>query len=572
MAEHREFTLRALVSGIVLGALLTPSNVYSGLKIGWSFNMSIIALLVTYGLWRSLMRYRSGVPWTIHESNINQTTTSSAASIISGGLVAPIPAYTLITGNQIPLVPMMGWVFSVSFLGIWVAWYLRRSLVLDTRLRFPEAVATLETMQQVYSHGKDALHRLYVLGGAALAAGLVKAADVALGPLPRWAPNASLERLTFNVDPSPLLIGFGGIIGIRVGLSLLVGAVLAWGGIAPWLLQSGWVVLPDGASGPQFGVLVEWLLWPGVSLLVSATLVSLGIRQWRQRRATDADDDAPLPAQPQAIPLLMIALASGLVVILQIVLFDIAPIMAALSIPLSVALACMAARVVGATGIPPIGATGQLSQLTFGLIAPGQMTVNLMSANIAGGAAGQCTDLLNDFRVGHLIGSSPSRQLIAQCVGIVIGSIVGVLVYRLLIPDPQGMLITQEWPAPAVATWKAVAEVLADGLDAVDISVRWSMLGGALIGSLFGFCEARADRSERLARLLPSSAAFGLAFIIPASISLMMALGAVLAWVITAKWRSLAERFVIAAAAGLVAGESIVGVGASFWMMAGNGG
>ena len=53
---QRELTLRALVTGLLLGALLTPSNVYSGLKIGWSFNMSIIALLVGFAFWQSLAR------------------------------------------------------------------------------------------------------------------------------------------------------------------------------------------------------------------------------------------------------------------------------------------------------------------------------------------------------------------------------------------------------------------------------------------------------------------------------------------------------------------------------------
>lgn len=565
MPADRELTFRALFSGVLLGALLTPSNIYSGLKIGWSFNMSIIALLVSYGIWQSLVRWRLGTAWSMRESNINQTTASAAASIISGGLVAPIPAYTLLTGQQLPTLPLIAWVFSVSFLGIWVAWYLRRSMVEDTRLRFPEAVATLETMQQVYNHGRDALQRLYVLGAAALLGGLIKWTDTLL-TLPRWSPSTSLERLTFSLDPSPLLIGFGGIIGIRVGLSLLLGALIAWGGLAPWLLGSGWVSIAADASGPQFGPLVEWLLWPGVTLLVCATLTALAVRYRVSRRLAKAAPGSSRLA-PAKLPLAMLALASLLVVSLQVLLFDIDPLMALLSVPLAVALACMAARVVGATGIPPIGATGQLSQLTFGLIAPGQVGVNLMAANTAGGAAGQCTDLLNDFRVGHAIGAKPYNQLVAQCLGILVGSIVGVLVYQILIPDPQAMLITEQWPAPAVATWKAVAEVLGYGLDSIDSSIRWAMLVGALCGILFGILEASLPVQSTFARLLPSSAAFGLAFIIPASISLMMALGALLAWVVQSRWRSVGERFTIAAAAGLVAGESIVGVGASFWMM-----
>ncbi|MGE6995928.1 OPT family oligopeptide transporter [Pseudomonas sp. NPDC047961] len=559
----RELTLRALLTGLLLGAVLTPSNIYSGLKIGWSFNMSIIALLVGFAFWQSLARVLRRPAWTLHESNINQTTASSAASIISSGLVAPIPAYTLITGQQFDTLPLVAWVFSVSFLGIWVAWYLRPSLIIETQLRFPEGMATLATMQQIYSHGAEAARRLWVLGSAALLAALAKLVDGLWWSVPRWAPSAQLERLTFSLEPSLLLLGFGGIIGVRVGLSLLLGALIAWGVLAPWLLTEGLVTIPAGASGPQFGVLIEWLLWPGVSLMVCATLISLSLRFLRARRGAAAQ--RMRFARPAPLPALGLGLAAILVIALQMSLFDIHPLMAALSIPLALVLAMVAARVVGATGIPPIGAIGQLSQLSFAAIAPGQVAINLMSANTAGGAAGQCTDLLNDFKVGHAIGATPSRQVVAQCLGILVGSLVGVLVYQLLIPDPQAMLITPEWPAPAVATWKAVAQALTAGLGSISLDIRWAMLIGALVGVVLGLLEGSAP-VWRL-RWLPSSAALGLAFIIPASISLMMAFGALLAWVFAARWGSLAERFVIVAAAGLVAGESMAGIGISLWQL-----
>ena len=560
---QRELTPRALVTGLLLGALLTPSNVYSGLKIGWSFNMSIIALLVGFAFWQSLARTMRRPAWSLHESNINQTAASSAASIISSGLVAPIPAYTLITGQQFDTLPLMAWVFSVSFLGIWVAWFLRPSLIIEGGLRFPEGMATLATMQQIYSHGAEAARRLLVLGAAALLAALSKLVDSLFWALPRWAPSMQLERLTFSLEPSLLLVGFGGIIGLRVGLSLLLGAVLAWGLLSPWLIGEGLVVMPAEARGPQFALLIEWLLWPGVSLMVCATLTSLGLRTVRARRAPDAYGRSP--RRPSNVPLLGLASAALLVVGMQMALFDIHPLMAALSIPLAVVLAMVAARVVGTTGIPPIGAIGQLSQLSFGVIAPGQVAINLMSANTAGGAAGQCTDLLNDFKVGHAIGAAPSRQVVAQCLGILVGSLVGVMVYQLLIPDPQAMLITTEWPAPAVATWKAVAEALTAGLGSIGPDIRWAMLIGALVGVVLGILEGLASVTRL--RWLPSSAALGLAFIIPASISLMMAFGSLLAWAFAARWGNLAERFVIVGAAGLVAGESMAGVGISLWQL-----
>ncbi|KXK72161.1 peptide transporter, partial [Pseudomonas monteilii] len=250
---ERELSPRAVLTGVALGILLTPSNVYAGLRIGWSFNMSIIALLVGFTLWQGLAGRSKGRPaWTLHESNINQTVASAAASIVSGGLVAPIPAYTLLTGHQLDPLPMMAWVFSVSFLGIWIAWYLRPALLDDNGLKFPEGMATLETLQQIYRHGHEAMMRIKVLCSAALLSGLVKWIDGFVWAIPRWAPSPVLERLTFTLDPSLMLVGFGGIIGIRVGLTLLFGAALAWGGLAPWLIDHALVVLAPNASGPQF--------------------------------------------------------------------------------------------------------------------------------------------------------------------------------------------------------------------------------------------------------------------------------------------------------------------------------
>lgn len=564
---ERELSLRAVLTGTVLGILLTPSNVYAGLKIGWSFNMSIIALLVGFALWQGLARHRNNrSAWTLHESNINQTVASAAASIISGGLVAPIPAYTLLTGHQLDPLPMMAWVFSVSFLGIWIAWYLRPALLNDHGLKFPEGMATLETLQQIYNHGREAMARIKVLCSAALLSALVKWVDGFVWAIPRWAPTPALERLTFTVDPSLMLIGFGSIIGIRVGVTLLIGAALAWGGLAPWLIEQALVVLAPNASGPQFAALVEWLLWPGVSLMVCATLTSLLVRLFQVPRRSPAEQRTPRArTRFSPWPASGLLLSMALIITLQVLLFGIDWWMALLSIPLAVCLAVVAARVVGATGIAPIGAIGKLSQLSFGLIAPGQVAINLMSANTAGGAAGQSTDLMNDFKVGQAIGATPHKQLIAQCVGIFIGSVVGVLVYRVLIPDPQALLLTEQWPAPAAATWKAVAQTLTQGLGALSLESRWAIATGSAVGVLLGALDSLLP--QRAARWLPSTAALGLAFILPASISLMMGFGAVVTWLVSCRWPRVTERFAITAAAGLIAGESIMGVAASFWEM-----
>src|SRR5690606_17192321 len=152
---------------------------------------------------------------------------------------------------------------------------------------------------------------------------------------------------------------------------------------------------------------------------------------------------------------------------------------AVLAVLLSYVLAIVAARVTGETGITPIGAMGQITQFAYGLVSPGNLTANLMTANITGGAAGQCADLMQDRKTGLMtrarlrfqglrtvlmIAAELRFEGTARTLGVAIGGLVGVAVYLALLPAPAAMLMTADWPAPAVATWKAVAEVITQGL------------------------------------------------------------------------------------------------------------
>ena len=89
-----QLTLRAVITGMILGGVLSLCNVYTGLKIGWGFNMSITAALLSFGFYKMLETTLKAREWGMLENNINQTAASSAASISSAGLVAPIPAWT----------------------------------------------------------------------------------------------------------------------------------------------------------------------------------------------------------------------------------------------------------------------------------------------------------------------------------------------------------------------------------------------------------------------------------------------------------------------------------------------
>lgn len=558
---------------MLIGALLTPCNIYSGLKIGWSFNISIIALLLATGFWTLLERLRITSRLGAGEANITQTAASSSANIISGGLVAPIPALAMLSGSNMPLPQLIGWVFAVSFLGIWVAWYLRASLILRADLPFPTGRATAETLQEIFSHGREGALKLRVLLGSAAIAGVLKWLDTGAHALPRPSlgfllPAAgklagygsiSAKNLTFVFDPSLLLAGFGAIIGFRAGLSLLFGGILSWAVLGPWGLSQGFIT--PGANGPDvnwFSTMIEWLLWPGVALMVSAALTRFLLQAVSARRKASSLDrgDAVVGSDGARFPRLIgLSAASALVVFAQITFFDIHWFIATLAVPIAFVLATVASRVVGETGIPPIGAIGKVSQLTTGVTAPGETTANLMGANVAGGAAGQSADLLNDLKVGHIIGTPPGHQVVAQGFGVLTGSLVGSIVYLHLIPDPATMLVTEEWPAPAVATWKVVAETLSGGLGAIPASALWAVVIAGSIGTAGAWLQHRFAP-----KWMPNMPAFGLAMVIPASLSITMFLGSLVGKLLECYQPSLAQRYLVAAASGLIAGESLTGV------------
>ena len=569
-----ELTSRAVLTGMVIGALLVPCNVYSGLKIGWTFNMSVAAGLLGFAFWQASASLFGSRSWGLLENNINQTAASSAASITSSGLAAPIPALALVTGQILSWEVLAVWLFAVSAVGVVVAASLRHQMIMREKLPFPPGIATAETMKQIHSGGREAQERLRVLfSGIAISGGLKLLIDHVVA-IPKLAPSfvvslgnrgqATFNNLGLALDPSLLMVGFGAIAGLRIGLSALIGAGFAWGVLAPYVVTMGWAKTgPADPAASWFGPLVEWLLWPGVTLMVTSALTSFAfsvagmIR--RRRKPADSTPDADTP--PSVNRAFFIIAFIGVLILTstaQISIFGIGPVEAVAAVLLTFLLAVVAARVAGETGITPVGALGKVTQLSFGIIAPANPTANLMTANVTGGAADQCADLLHDLRTGQIVGAAPQAQFVAQFFGVLIGSLAGSIAYLTLIPDPQGMLISADWPAPAVATWKAVAEVLSAGLSAMPTGALTAMAIAAIAG--IGLAIAEKLLPERLASWVPSAGAMGLSFVIPAWNSISLFLGAAAAALIRKLLPFWAERKLVVLAAGLVVGESLAGV------------
>lgn len=578
--EEKIGFFRSVVTGMLVGGVLALCNLYTGLKVGWGMGVSVTAVIMGFGLWQLLRVARLGRSLNIYENNLNQTAASAAAAISSAGLVAPIPALTMMTGEVLSYGQLVAWTGAVSLVGVVVGAGLRKQLLEVDKLPFPSGVATAETLREIHGAGTSAAARLWMLGGtAAFAIGLKLLVEFRGWKnlvLPgKWtvkpgselaatgAGGISAGNLTFALEPTTMMYAVGALIGTRAGLSMLLGSILAWGYLAPMAFNHGWAQPgPLKDSVPWFSTGMSWLLWPGVAMMVTAALTSFAF-SWRsvaaalfpKKSADSRDDDAILP---RSWFLFSLGLVLVITVVLQVWFFSIGALAALIAVLVTFALALVAARVSGETNITPVGAMGKVTQLLFAIIAPGQPAANLMSANVTGGAASQCADLMHDLKTGQMIGAKPRAQFFAQIAGAITGAFVGCAGYLILIKDPAKELLTEQWPAPSVAAWKAVAELFQKGVSALPPGALEGMIGGAIGGVVLAVLEKLLPAKARL--WVPSPTSFGLAFVIPAYNVISMALGATAAWAAGKAFPNWAAKFLIVAASGLIAGESLAGV------------
>ncbi|MEC4726820.1 OPT/YSL family transporter [Shewanella sp. D64] len=565
---QQPLSIRAILTGMSLGSLLVLCNLYMALRIGWSMNMSILATLLGFVSWKTVETSIGCRAWSPRETSIQQTTASAAAGTVSAGLVAPIPAYLILTDSPFEYWPMVFWMIAISLLGICVASAIRPAMLSNTRLRFPAGIATAEVITDMFSSGRIARQRIIAL----LSAMIIAISHRIFIPVSYKLPlsfsipgqgemagsSISVKNLGFIIDPSYMLLAFGTIIGTRAAISLFIGCLIAWLGLGPYILGQGWE-----QAGPidssWFTYIIDWLVWPGVAMMLASAITTTAITLFK------SDKKGRLSLMWGWQEFLLLGTLTPVIVILQVNLFDISWFAAILAVPLAFIFAIVAAQVVGETGIPPIGALGKLSQLSFSVISPGSVTTNLMTANVAGGAAGQATDLLNDFKAGHILGTNPRHQVFAQTMGIIVGCLSSAAIFMLLIPNPAEQLMTEQWPAPGVATWKIIAIALTEGLDAIPQSARYAMFIGIVAATINELLPLIVQ--DKWHRYLPSMSAMGLAFVLPAQISIMLFIGAVLAWflrLLAPKW---SQRFLLAIAAGCIAGESIAGVFGSIFSL-----
>ncbi len=482
-----QLTARAIAAGMFLGGIMSVSNLYIGLKVGWSLGMAITATILAFSLFAVLRKI--GVvrtEFTKLENNTVASAASAAGYFSSAGMVSAVPALYLTQDRLLTPLEVAIWMSVISLLGILIAVPMRRQMIDIDRLAFPSGLAGAETIKAMHEKAGEALSKARSLLYGALVAALFEI-PYQVGTFGRWKnPITWPEHVVFpgsiggygigslglQFNTSLLMYGAGAIIGVRVGVSMLVGAVFLWVGMGPWLADHG--ITSPGAG--IFRSMTNWSVWPGVLMVIVAGLFNFALK-WRTIASAFgslgrilAPGSAPSKMAPVEVPPSWfgwgLLVATALVAGVARVMFGIPVWMGVLAAAVGFVLSIVACRSMGETDIAPLGPLGKIAQFIYAGIHPGHYPTNLMAASVTAGSAAHSSDLLTDLKTGYILGGSPRRQFLAQLFGILAGAFFCGPAYLLLVRPEK--IASAELPTPAAQQWAAVADLLAHGISFED--------------------------------------------------------------------------------------------------------
>lgn len=577
-----QLTVRAIIMGGLLGMLMSISNLYTTLKLGWAFGVALTACVLSYCIWNSMRVLMPKLTqMTILENACMQSTASAAGYSTGSTIGMAFGAYLLITGVHVDGWIVFWWTIATACLGVFIAVPLKRQLINREFLAFPDGIACATTLRSLYSHSREAVQKawsLVITMVAGAIAGFLSKGDfawqIALNlKLPEMISfnsvlirGADLAKMPgFGFEPGLLMIGAGMIIGMRVCASMFLGSVLLYFWVGPSI-----IAIHETASE---GTILRWAVWTGTSILVANGLAAFGL-QWKtiarafqtaaSVKAGESDESSPKHDQIE-VPMkwLVIGLIPStiLMVVLEFIAFNISVPLGILTVVMSFVLALVACRATGETNITPIGAMGKITQLTYAFLAPSNITTNLMAASVTANAAVASADLLTDLKSGYLLGANPRKQFWAQFIGVFFGTVAIVPAWFAMVPNKE--VLENYYHPPSTMMWKAMAEalsVITQGADQLSKVIPPSAQMGILIGAFIGIALAIADiyAPKNVKKFLPSAMGLGLSWVMVFANSFGFFVGAALGLV----WAKLrpknADVYLVPVASGAIAGESLM--------------
>ena len=590
--DTRELTLRAVVVGGLLTFLFTAANVYFGLRVGLTFSTAIPAAVISMAVLRTLGGSN------MVENNIVQTIGSAAGAVAT--MVFVLPGFVIVGWwTKIPYWETMMVCATGGVLGVMLSVPMRRALVVDSDLPYPEGVAGAEILRVGMADADGARENkaglaTIVLGALAGAGyGLLTTLQLAAAEVTRvFRIGAGVGTLGGTMSLG--LIAIGHLIGLVTGMAMLLGLIIGKLVLLPYL-SSGMPGDPKDIAGAVLGTQVRFV---GAGAMAVAAIWSLiRISGSIVRGLVGIAATARARKAGEAIKLTERDLPGGWVLGVSALMF--LPILwliynfvqggpLAGSIPAVFVLSVLFIAIVGiftavvtgymaglvGTSNSPVSGVGILSVLIVSVLIAAMFGGSVASADRAPliafalflvsfvfGIAIVANDNLQDLKTGQLVGSTPWKQQVALIIGVIAGSLVLPPVLQLLATSFGFAGAPGAGPnalaAPQASLFAAIAQGVLGG------SMRWDLLA---IGAAIGAIVVAIDESLRAAgkpRLPPLAVAMGV--YLPVTVVLPTVIGTVIGHL----WNKMAqrtsrpdftERLGVLLATGLVVGDSLWGL------------
>ena len=554
--EVHELSARAIICGLAVAVVMGASYPYIVLKLGFGPNISVVAAFFGYLALGTVFK-----DYNRWENNIVQTAGTAAGQ--TAFMCVLLAAFDMLAASpnvsfKLTLTPMQSfaWLTAAGLLGVLLAVPMRQHFVVDEKLAYPDGMAAGETLIVLDGKRSDAriAARVLAVGAIASAALMLMTEDARILA---WFPSVMLVGTSVmmttgvGINWSLLSLGSGMLVGLRINASMLLGSVISWI-IAPYaLLHYG--IIPAGFVKND---VLFWVMWPATAMLVASGLAALVLR-WRILAKTFRNLSTA-SAGTETFPLKWVASGVAItgvaLIIVQKISLGLDAWITATAILLSVPLMLVGLRVLGETNWGPISALSNMVQGIFGVLAPGHILANMVASGTAGTIAVESEALMQDYKAGYMIGSSPKNLTIMQLIATPIGAAAVSWTYPLL-RDTYGIVGEHAGlTSPISRKWAGFAEILSRGLSALPRGAVEALVIASILGIVFAVMEYRN------AKWIPSPTGIGIGMLVPAAVIIVMFLGGVAERIWYRADRGSNELYMVPLASGLIAGEAIIAV------------
>ncbi|MDP6694589.1 MAG: oligopeptide transporter, OPT family [Gammaproteobacteria bacterium] len=569
-----QLTPKAIILGIILAMILAGANAYLGLFAGITVSASIPAAVISMGV---LRLFRDS---NILENNIVQTAASAGESVAAGAIFT-LPALILLGYWE---VFDYAWVCAIAglggLLGVLFTIPLRRSLIVEQKLPFPEGTATAEVLKVGDSPGRG----LRILGLAALVGGVIKFAETGLRIWPATAQTGLISGgsvFYVGTNLSPALLSVGYIVGLNISVLIFVGGVISWFVAIPiysaLFMDPATVAETDSISLAYsiwstrirylgVGAMLVGGIWALISIRGSVIAgLRSGLKQSTAGPAPHTDRDAPMRYVLTGIALLVVpifllyqsivdsigvGLAMTLIMVVAGFLFS--------------AVAGYMAGLVGSSQNPVSGVTiatilfASLLLLWLSGASAAAAAAAIMIGAVVCCAAAIAGDNMQDLKAGYLLGATPWKQQLMQGIGVVSAVLVMAPVLNLLLVaygiGPASDAQPNSLTAPQATLMASVADGVLGG------ELPWGLIAiGALIGAAIILVDLVLEARDSAVRAPVLAVAVGI--YLPLELSVPILLGGIVAWLVQRQSQpKTGSGPGILFAAGLITGEALLGI------------